>query len=94
MRVIITGGAGLIGRALTKNLTADGYEVIILSRAPERVNNLPPGVSAVAWDGRTAAGWGHLADGVEAICRISPSPSMSMSSPSPISFSWAGAGAS
>ena len=70
MRVIITGGAGLIGRALTKNLTADGYEVIILSRAPERVNNLPPGVSAVAWDGRTAAGWGHLADGVEAIVNL------------------------
>lgn len=70
MRVIITGGSGLIGRALTENLTADGHEVIILSRRPEGVTGLPAGARAVGWDARTAAGWGHLADGADAIVNL------------------------
>ena len=67
MRVIITGGSGLLGRALTQNLTQDGHEVIILSRQPERVSGLPAGARAVGWDARTSAGWGALADGADAI---------------------------
>lgn len=70
MRVIITGGAGLIGRALTQNLTADGHEVIVLSRTPERVRQLPAGATAAGWDGRTAEGWAHLADGAGAIVNL------------------------
>jgi len=41
-RVLITGGTGLIGRALSANMAADGYEVIVLSRNPERATGLPP----------------------------------------------------
>ena len=48
MRVIIGGGAGLIGRQLTKELAQHGYEVIILSRNPEKVVSLPKGVDVVA----------------------------------------------
>jgi len=70
MRVIITGGTGLIGRALATELAADGHEVILLSRSPERAGQLPPGVRAERWDGRTAAGWGPLADGAEAIVNL------------------------
>jgi nucleoside-diphosphate-sugar epimerase len=36
MRIIITGGAGLIGRALAADLAGDNHEVIVLSRASER----------------------------------------------------------
>lgn len=32
MRVIITGGSGLIGQALTRHLSSDGHEVIISCR--------------------------------------------------------------
>jgi uncharacterized protein (TIGR01777 family) len=70
MRVIITGGAGFIGRALADSLTADGYEVILLSRRPERVTDLPQHVRAERWDGRTAQGWAHLADGAAAIVNL------------------------
>jgi uncharacterized protein (TIGR01777 family) len=70
MRVIITGGTGLIGRALAASLVADGHEVCVLSRAPGRAKGLPPGVQAVAWDGRTAAEWGPLADGAAAIVNL------------------------
>jgi uncharacterized protein len=70
MRVIITGGTGLIGRALAANLASDGHETIVLSRAPERVTGLPPGVRAERWDARSATGWGALADGADAIVNL------------------------
>jgi uncharacterized protein (TIGR01777 family) len=70
MRVVITGGTGLIGRALSENLAADGLEVIVLSRSPEQSTPLPAGVQAVRWDARTAAGWGHLADGAAAVVNL------------------------
>jgi len=70
MRVIITGGTGLIGRALTASLAADGHEVILLSRAPDKAAGLPKGARAEKWDGRTAAGWGTSADGADAIVNL------------------------
>ena len=70
MRIIITGGTGLIGRALTRSLSNHGYEIILLSRAPERARDLPQGTRAERWDGRTAAGWGTLANGAEAIVNL------------------------
>jgi uncharacterized protein (TIGR01777 family) len=70
MRIIITGGSGLIGRALAASLAADGHEVILLSRTPERATGLPVGVRVAGWDGRTAAGWGFLADGAEVIVNL------------------------
>ncbi len=38
MRVLITGGSGFIGQALTQALLARGDQVVILSRTPERVS--------------------------------------------------------
>jgi uncharacterized protein (TIGR01777 family) len=69
-RVLITGGSGLIGRALSASLAADGYEVIVLSRNPERATGLLSGVRAERWDGRTAQGWGALADGAWAVVNL------------------------
>lgn len=70
MRVIITGGTGLIGRALAAELAGAGYEVVLLSRRPEQAIGLPPGVRAERWDGRTASGWGSLVEGAEAIVNL------------------------
>ncbi len=70
MRVVITGGTGLIGRALSTDLVSDGHEVFVLSRAPERVKGLPAGVRAERWDARTAEGWAYLADGADAIVNL------------------------
>lgn len=70
MKVIITGGSGLIGTALTASLARDGHEVIVLSRNPDWVVGLPKGARTVEWDGKTAQGWGHLADGADAIVNL------------------------
>lgn len=70
MRVVITGGSGLIGRALTEDLTRDGHAVVVLSRSPERVRGLPPGAQVVAWDAKTGHGWAQHADGADAIVNL------------------------
>ena len=71
MHTLITGGTGLIGRALIASLVADGHSVTVLSRAPQKhQSTLPAGVTAVGWDGKTADGWGHLADGADAIVNL------------------------
>ncbi len=69
-RVLITGGTGLIGRALSAGLARDGYEVVLLSRSPENAGGLPPGVRVERWDARTAHGWGALADGALAVVNL------------------------
>lgn len=70
MRILITGGTGLIGRALSADLASDGHQVVVLSRSPETATGLHPGVRAERWDGRTASGWVHLADGSDAIVNL------------------------
>ena len=70
MRVIITGGTGLIGGYLTSSLLHDGHDVIVLSRNPDQAGDLPAGARAERWDGRTALGWGELADGADAIVNL------------------------
>jgi uncharacterized protein (TIGR01777 family) len=71
MRVIIAGGTGLIGRALTKELAKHSYEVIILSRNPEKVISVPIGVKVVAWDGVSIQGWGDLVNEALAVVNLS-----------------------
>jgi hypothetical protein len=70
MRVIITGGTGLIGRALAQELSGGGYEVVLLSRRPDQAIGLPAGVRAERWDGRTATGWGSLVEDAAAIVNL------------------------
>lgn len=69
MRVIITGGTGLIGRALTQDLIEDGHEVIVLTRNPAKAD-LPVDAIAEQWDGRSTEGWSHWVDGANAIVNL------------------------
>ncbi len=70
MRVLISGGNGLIGRALTAHLVTENYEVVILSRTPGKVSGLPENARVVKWDGMTTRGWGHLVNGSHAIVNL------------------------
>lgn len=85
MRIVITGGSGLIGQALTDEFTASGHEVIILSRSPQRVLNLPNLARVVAWDGRTAEGWGHLVNGTDVIINLAGA---SLAGETPLQMRW------
>lgn len=71
MKVIITGGTGLIGASLAKSLLANGHEVILLTRSPAaQASKAPAGAQLVQWDGVTTQGWGHLVDGSDAVINL------------------------
>ncbi len=48
--VAITGGTGLVGRALCTKLSESGYEILVLSRNPEKVANPIKGVTYIGWN--------------------------------------------
>lgn len=64
MRILILGGTGFIGRALAARLAAQGHEVVVPSRRPEKVaaslGRAAPTAVGVPFDGKTGEGWAHL----------------------------------
>ncbi|OGO03141.1 MAG: TIGR01777 family protein, partial [Chloroflexi bacterium RBG_13_53_26] len=70
MRVVITGGSGLIGRALSASLARDHHEVIILSRHPEQVVGLPAVVRAERWNPHIAEECRHLVEEADAVVNL------------------------
>lgn len=48
MRILITGGTGLIGQALCRHWRAQGHELWVLSRSPDKVAALCSGASGIA----------------------------------------------
>ncbi|HEX6904170.1 MAG TPA: TIGR01777 family oxidoreductase [Thermoanaerobaculia bacterium] len=70
MRVVITGGTGVIGSALARELGEAGHEVVVLTRNTSKAGPLPPNTRAVQWDGRTATGWSSLLDKDTAIVHL------------------------
>ncbi len=70
MKVLVTGGTGLIGRRLCKALVDRGDEVVVLSRNPDRAKNMPSGVELLRWDGRTPAGWGKVVGEADAVVNL------------------------
>jgi uncharacterized protein len=69
MRVLISGGSGMIGTALTISLLSKGHNVWVLTRDP-KVAQLPDGAIAIGWDGRTWSGWGELAGQMDAVVNL------------------------
>jgi len=64
MKVLIAGGSGFIGRALTKSLLADQHQVFILTR------RLPGSPEQIQWDGKTTQGWGQRINEMDAIVNL------------------------
>lgn len=77
MRLLITGGAGFIGRGLVKALLADGHQVRVLDSLIEQVHGsaarVPPdldGADFIEGDIRDAACLVRALDGVEAVAHL------------------------
>lgn len=66
-RVVIAGGTGFLGGSLARHLTAEGYEVVTLSRHPAPAG--APGHHAV-WDARTLGDWARHLDGAAALVNL------------------------
>jgi uncharacterized protein (TIGR01777 family) len=62
MKIVIPGGTGHLGTALTRAFRAGGHEVVLLSRNVES-----PGVH---WDGRTLGPWAEVIDGADVVINL------------------------
>ena len=69
MNILISGGSGFIGSALTRSLLADGYKVWVLTRNPARTR-LSEGAQPVRWDGRTSQGWIGVFSQMDAVVNL------------------------
>ncbi|WP_327675042.1 TIGR01777 family oxidoreductase [Kitasatospora sp. NBC_00458] len=63
MRIVIPGGTGQIGRILDRALTAEGHEVVVLTRRPGRDQE-------IYWDGRTLGRWTDAVDGADVVVNL------------------------
>jgi uncharacterized protein len=69
-KIIIAGGSGFIGRALSAALLARGDAVTVLSRSERLPSGFPAGAQAVQWDGRTVGSWARVLDGADALVNL------------------------
>jgi nucleoside-diphosphate-sugar epimerase len=70
-RVLVTGGTGFTGSHLVRSLTADGHEVRVLTRAPERGRKiLPAEVELVQGDIADPAAVARAVDGREVVFHL------------------------
>jgi uncharacterized protein len=63
MKVVIPGGTGQVGTILDRALTADGHDVVILTRSPR-------GQRQVHWDGSTLGDWAAEIDGSDVVINL------------------------
>ena len=72
MRVLITGGSGLIGRRLVRRLLEAGARPVVVSRRADDARGKPEsrGVEFVQGDVETAGRWQAAVDGCDAIVNL------------------------
>jgi hypothetical protein len=70
-RIVLLGATGFIGRELVRIFPAAGFELVAVSRNPDRVRSLlGERVIPAGWDGRTAEGWKQFVDGAAAVVNL------------------------
>jgi uncharacterized protein (TIGR01777 family) len=71
-KVILAGGSGFLGRALGRTLAAAGWEVVVLTRDPDRVppSDDMPALRAVMWNGETGGAWATELTGAAALVNL------------------------
>src|SRR6516164_546841 len=76
MKIVIPGGTGQVGTLLSRAFVADGHEVVVLSRHPDKSP-----WRVVGWDAEAIGDWAAEIDGADAVinlagrsvnCRYSP----------------------
>ena len=63
MKIVIPGGTGQVGAILDRALTAEGHDVVVLTRSPR-------GERQVRWDGSTLGDWVSRIDGSDVVVNL------------------------
>jgi uncharacterized protein (TIGR01777 family) len=66
-RIVLAGGSGFVGSALSTALVSTGHEVVVLTRAPSHQEN---GIRHVHWDGHTVEKWSEVLDEAKAVVNL------------------------
>jgi hypothetical protein len=70
MKAVISGGTGMIGRALAEELADAGHEVVVLTRGDVAGYPARPGIRYARWDGATVSDWGSEINGADAVINL------------------------
>ncbi|HEX8551934.1 MAG TPA: TIGR01777 family oxidoreductase [Abditibacteriaceae bacterium] len=65
MKIVLAGGSGQIGQILARAFTADGHEVVVLSRGKQSIL-----WRTVFWDAETLGDWEREIDGADAVINL------------------------
>lgn len=68
MKVVVAGGTGFLGGAVTTRLVDRGDDVVVLSR--RRDASAAPGARVVEWSGSAIGPWASEVDGADAIVNL------------------------
>ncbi|MFJ8579471.1 TIGR01777 family oxidoreductase [Micromonospora sp. NPDC093277] len=63
MKVVIPGGTGQVGTILDRALTAEGHDVVLLTRSPK-------GEGQLHWDGSTLGDWAKQISGSDVVINL------------------------
>ncbi len=66
-RIVIAGGTGFIGSALSAHFQKRGHDVVVLTRKAQARDD---GVREVAWNGRSFGPWARELDGAAAVVNL------------------------
>ena len=66
-KIILAGGSGFIGTFLSRRFKEEGYEVIVLTRGPEKRTET---ATYLHWDGKTVGGWAREIEGAELVINL------------------------
>jgi uncharacterized protein len=71
MRIVLTGGSGIIGKLLTQMLTAEGHKIILFTRSPDDTRNILPGAEEyVKWSSDDESGFEESMEGADAVIHL------------------------
>src|SRR5689334_15382916 len=63
MKIVLPGGTGQVGTILDRGLSAEGHDVVVLTRSPT-------GDRQVRWDGSTLGDWVGQIDGSDVVINL------------------------
>lgn len=66
-RIVLAGGSGFLGQALTTHFQKAGYEIAVLTRSPNAAHS---GIREIKWDACTLGNWAKELDGAAAVINL------------------------
>ncbi len=66
MKIVLPGGAGQVGRLLTRAFVRNGHDVVVLSRSNAEME----GARVVRWDGETIGSWSEEIEGSDVVINL------------------------